>query len=191
MSDDQSLLSHRNAPHGQFSAYQLAMKLLGKVFIVTGAFGALRQAVNACLLTYGAKLALVGKRAGPRLEHPAGARLYAGVDLSQNDAAAEVVERVFKEAGGADEFHWDNLEGSGDNPISFDVLVQRAQQSNISDAGPFPLTVARRCVEGRRKAHIRRSFLHWNYESPWLALNRCNAREEWTRPTHSWIAQQR
>lgn len=138
MSDDQSLLSHRNAPHGQFSAYQLAMKLLGKVFIVTGAFGALRQAVNACLLTYGAKLALVGKRAGPRLEHPAGARLYAGVDLSQNDAAAEVVERVFKEAGGADEFHWDNLEGSGDNPISFDVLVHARNRAISAMRAPSP-----------------------------------------------------
>jgi hypothetical protein len=78
--------------------------------------------------------------------------LYAGVDLSQKDAAAEVVERVFKEAGGIDGlvnlaggFHWDKLEGSGDSPISSDVLVQRAQQSNIcnskngSQASPMAL----------------------------------------------------
>jgi hypothetical protein len=26
-----------------------------------------------------------------------------------------------------------------------------------------------------------------NCESPWLALNRCIAREEWTSPAHSWI----
>jgi len=174
------------------------MNLSEKVFIVTVACGALGRAVNACMLAYSAKLAFVGKRAGPRLEHRAGALLYARVDLSQKDAAAEVVERVIKEAGGIDAlvnlaggFHWDKLEGGGDNPISPDLPVQSAQQSNISDAGPFALTVARRCVERRRKAHIRTSFLQWNSESPWLALNRCIAREEWTRPTHSWIAQQR
>jgi hypothetical protein len=39
--------------------------------------------------------------------------------------------------------------------------------------------------------HSRASFLQWNRESPWLALNQCIAREEWTRPTHSWIAVRR
>jgi hypothetical protein len=27
-----------------------------------------------------------------------------------------------------------------------------------------------------------------NWESPWLALNRCISRKEWTRPTGAWIA---
>jgi len=96
------------------------MNLSGKVFVVTGALGVLGQALTACLTAHGAKLALVGKRAGPRHEHRAGALLY-----------------------------------------------------------------------GHRKAHFRTSFLQWNCESPWLALNRCIAREEWARPTHSWMAQQR
>jgi len=94
------------------------MNLSGKVFIVTGAFGALGQAVTACMLAHGAKLALVGKRLDPRMECPAGALLYAGVDLLQKDAAAEAVERVFKDTGRIDGlvnlaggFHFDKLEG--------------------------------------------------------------------------------
>lgn len=91
----------------------------------------------------------------------------------------------------ADRFRRGKLECSGDNPILPDVPMQRARQSNISDAGPFALTVSLRRLEGRRKSHTRASFQQWNCESPWLALNRCIAREEWTRPTHSWMAQQR
>jgi len=95
------------------------MNLSGKVFIVTGAFGALGQAVTACMMANGAKLALVGRRPGLGVEHPAGALLYTGVDLSQKNAAVAVVERVFKETGRIDGlvnlaggFHWDKLEGS-------------------------------------------------------------------------------
>jgi NAD(P)-dependent dehydrogenase (short-subunit alcohol dehydrogenase family) len=97
----------------------MAMNLSGKIFIVTGAFGALGQAVTACMTANGARLALVGRRPGLGIEHPAGALLYTGVDLSQRDAAAAVVERVFKETGRIDGlvnlaggFHWDKLEGS-------------------------------------------------------------------------------
>lgn len=97
----------------------MAMNLSGKVFIVTGAFGALGQAVTACMMANGAKLALVGRRPGLGVEHPAGALLYTGVDLSQKNAAVAVVERVFKETGRIDGlvnlaggFHWDKLEGS-------------------------------------------------------------------------------
>jgi NAD(P)-dependent dehydrogenase (short-subunit alcohol dehydrogenase family) len=95
------------------------MNLSGKVFIVTGAFGALGQAVTACLIAHGAKLALLGNRARPGVEHPAGALMYTGVDLSQKDAASGVFERVFKEMGRIDGlvnlaggFQWDKLERS-------------------------------------------------------------------------------
>jgi NAD(P)-dependent dehydrogenase (short-subunit alcohol dehydrogenase family) len=95
------------------------MSLSGKVFIVTGAFGALGQAVTACMIAHGAKLALVGKRPSPRVEHQAGVLLYSGVDLSQKDAVGAVVERIFKETGRIDGlvnlaggFQWDKLEGS-------------------------------------------------------------------------------
>jgi NAD(P)-dependent dehydrogenase (short-subunit alcohol dehydrogenase family) len=63
------------------------MSLSGKVVIVTGAFGALRQAVTACMIAHGAKLALVDKQPGPSVEHRAGALLYTGVDLSQKELA--------------------------------------------------------------------------------------------------------
>ena len=95
------------------------MSLSGKVFIVTGAFGALGQAVTACIIAHGAKLALVGKRPSPRVEHQTGVLLYSGVDLSQKDAVGAVVERIFKETGRIDGlvnlaggFQWDKLEGS-------------------------------------------------------------------------------
>jgi NAD(P)-dependent dehydrogenase (short-subunit alcohol dehydrogenase family) len=95
------------------------MNLSGKVFVVTGALGALGQAVTACLIARGAKLALLGNRARPGVEPPAGALMYAGVDLSQKDAASGIFERVFKEMGRIDGlvnlaggFQWDKLEGS-------------------------------------------------------------------------------
>jgi NAD(P)-dependent dehydrogenase (short-subunit alcohol dehydrogenase family) len=100
-------------------AKKIAMSLSGKVFIVTGAFGALGQAVTACMIAHGAKLALVGKRPSPRVEHQSGVLLYSGVDLSQKDAVGAVVERIFKETGRIDGlvnlaggFQWDKLEGS-------------------------------------------------------------------------------
>jgi NAD(P)-dependent dehydrogenase (short-subunit alcohol dehydrogenase family) len=95
------------------------MNLSGKVFVVTGALGALGQAVTACLIAHGAKLALIGNRAPPGAQHPAGALMYTGVDLSQKDAARGICGRVFKEMGRIDGlinlaggFQWDELEGS-------------------------------------------------------------------------------
>jgi hypothetical protein len=62
--------------------------------------------------------------------------------------------------------------------MSPDLLVQRAQQSNISDADSLALTVARRCVEERLRARTGASFRRWNCESPWFVLNRCIARAD-------------
>jgi NAD(P)-dependent dehydrogenase (short-subunit alcohol dehydrogenase family) len=97
----------------------MAMNLSGKVFVVTGAFGALGWAVTACLMSQGAKLALVGRGLGLGDEHPEGALIYTGVDLSQKEAATQVIEQVFKETGRIDGlvnlaggFQWDKLEGS-------------------------------------------------------------------------------
>jgi NAD(P)-dependent dehydrogenase (short-subunit alcohol dehydrogenase family) len=55
------------------------MNLSGKVFVVTGALGDLGQAVTACLIAHGAKLALLGNRARPGFKHPAGALPYCPV----------------------------------------------------------------------------------------------------------------
>jgi NAD(P)-dependent dehydrogenase (short-subunit alcohol dehydrogenase family) len=95
------------------------MRLSGRVFIVTGAFGVLGHAVTASLIAHGAELALVGKRPGPGVEHQAGVLLYSGVDLSQKDTVGAVVERIFNETGRIDGlinlaggFQWDKVEGS-------------------------------------------------------------------------------
>jgi NAD(P)-dependent dehydrogenase (short-subunit alcohol dehydrogenase family) len=95
------------------------MNLSGKVFVVTGALGALGQAVTACLIAHGAKLALLGNRARPGIERPADTLMYTGIDLSRKDTARRIFERVFKEMGRIDGlvnlaggFHWDKLEGS-------------------------------------------------------------------------------
>jgi NAD(P)-dependent dehydrogenase (short-subunit alcohol dehydrogenase family) len=97
---------------------EIAVSLSGRVFIVTGAFGALGQAVTASLIAHGAKLALVGRRPGPGVEHQGGVLVYSGVDLSQKDAVDAVVERIFQQTGRIDGlinlaggFHWDKLEG--------------------------------------------------------------------------------
>jgi NAD(P)-dependent dehydrogenase (short-subunit alcohol dehydrogenase family) len=95
------------------------MDLSGKVFILTGAFGALGRAVSACFIAHGAKVALLGNQARPGVEHPAGALMYTGVDLSKKDGASGIFERVFKETGRIDGlvnlaggFQWDEIEGS-------------------------------------------------------------------------------
>jgi NAD(P)-dependent dehydrogenase (short-subunit alcohol dehydrogenase family) len=94
------------------------VNLTGKVFVVTGALGALGQAVTVCLTAHGAKLALLGNRVRPGVEHPAGALVYTGVDLSRKDAASGIFERVFKEMGRIDGlvnlaggFQWEKFEG--------------------------------------------------------------------------------
>jgi NAD(P)-dependent dehydrogenase (short-subunit alcohol dehydrogenase family) len=94
------------------------VNLTGKVFVVTGALGALGQAVTVCLTAHGAKLALLGNRVRPGVEHPAGALVYTGVDLSRKDAASGIFERVFKEMGRIDGlvnlaggFQWQKFEG--------------------------------------------------------------------------------
>jgi NAD(P)-dependent dehydrogenase (short-subunit alcohol dehydrogenase family) len=78
------------------------VNLSGKVFIVTGAFGALGRAVTACMIGHGARLALVGKRPGSGVQYPAGALLYTGIDVSQTDAASAVAKRIFDETGRID-----------------------------------------------------------------------------------------
>jgi hypothetical protein len=81
--------------------------------------------------------------------------------------------------------------GVGSIPMSHDQLVQCAQQGNMSSWDPLASTVASRYLGERRKPRCRPSFPQWRLDSPWLALNRCISREQWTRPTDSWIAQQR
>jgi NAD(P)-dependent dehydrogenase (short-subunit alcohol dehydrogenase family) len=94
------------------------MNLSGKVLVITGSYGVLGQAVASTLSGYGASLALLDHAQTPSAAQPAGARHYGGTDLTQEDAARSVMERVVKEAGRLDGlinlaggFHWEKLSG--------------------------------------------------------------------------------
>jgi NAD(P)-dependent dehydrogenase (short-subunit alcohol dehydrogenase family) len=78
------------------------MDLSGKVLVVSGADGALGQAVAATLSAYGAKLALLSHAALGKAKPPAGARQYGGIDLSVETAARSAMEQVVRDAGRLD-----------------------------------------------------------------------------------------
>jgi NAD(P)-dependent dehydrogenase (short-subunit alcohol dehydrogenase family) len=93
------------------------MKLAGKVLAITGGQGALGQATAATLRGYGATLALIDHAAGPAAP-VAGTVHYGGIDLTREDAARSVMERVVKDAGRLDGliniaggFHWEEISG--------------------------------------------------------------------------------
>ena len=94
------------------------MNLSGKVLAITGSDGALGQAAAATLSAYGATLALIEHANTASTALPAGARRYGGIDLTQENAARAVMERVVKEAGRLDGlvniaggFRWEELAG--------------------------------------------------------------------------------
>jgi NAD(P)-dependent dehydrogenase (short-subunit alcohol dehydrogenase family) len=94
------------------------VNLSGKVLVVTGSHGVLGQAVAATLSGYGARLALLDHGATPSTAQPAGSLYYGGIDLTQEDAAHSVMERVAEEAGRLDGlinvaggFQWEKLDG--------------------------------------------------------------------------------
>jgi NAD(P)-dependent dehydrogenase (short-subunit alcohol dehydrogenase family) len=94
------------------------MNLSGKVLAITGSDGALGRAAAATLSGYGATLALIEHASAPSTAPPAGARHYGGIDLTQENAAHAVMERVVKEAGRLDGlvniaggFRWEELAG--------------------------------------------------------------------------------
>ena len=94
------------------------MNLSGKVLVITGGNGVLGQAAAATLSGYGARLALLDHAQTPSAAPPTGARHYGGIDLTQEDAARSVMERVVKDAGRLDglinvagAFHWEKLAG--------------------------------------------------------------------------------
>jgi NAD(P)-dependent dehydrogenase (short-subunit alcohol dehydrogenase family) len=78
------------------------MDLSGKVLVVTGADGALGQAVAATLNGYGATLALLSHAGSVPVKPLAGARYYGGIDLTVETAARSAMERAAREAGHLD-----------------------------------------------------------------------------------------
>jgi NAD(P)-dependent dehydrogenase (short-subunit alcohol dehydrogenase family) len=94
------------------------MNLSGKVLVVTGSDGALGQAVALTLTGYGARLALIDYSQARPAAQPAGALHYGGIDLTVEDAARSVMERVVKETGRLDGlinvaggFSWGKIDG--------------------------------------------------------------------------------
>jgi NAD(P)-dependent dehydrogenase (short-subunit alcohol dehydrogenase family) len=92
------------------------MDLSGKVLVVSGADGALGQAVAATLSGYGAKLALISHAASGQAKPVPGAWHYGGVDLTLETAARSTMERIAQDAGRLDGlinvaggFRWEKL----------------------------------------------------------------------------------
>ena len=122
------------------------MDLSGKVLVVTGADGALGQAVAATLSGYGAKLALIthGRTVGML---PAGAHHYGGIDLTLEPAARSVMEQVTKDAGRIDGlinvaggFRWEKLgEGTIDSWDTMYKLNLRTAVVSCQAALPYLL----------------------------------------------------
>jgi NAD(P)-dependent dehydrogenase (short-subunit alcohol dehydrogenase family) len=105
------------------------MNLSNKVLVVTGSDGALGQAVSATLHGYGAKLALLELAHDPATAPPAGALRYGGIDLTREDAARAVMQKVFQDAGRLDGlinvaggFRWEKV--AGGSLDSWDSMYQ-------------------------------------------------------------------
>ncbi len=126
------------------------MDLSGKVLVVTGADGALGQAVAATLSGYGAALALLshaGVGAGKQL---AGARYYGGIDLTLESAARSAMERIAHDAGRLDGlinvaggFRWEHVsEGTIDSWDAMYKLNLRTAVVSCQAALPYLLRSA-------------------------------------------------
>jgi NAD(P)-dependent dehydrogenase (short-subunit alcohol dehydrogenase family) len=94
------------------------MNLSGKVLVITGGDGVLGGAVAATLSKYGARVALIDHVQSPPTALPPGALHFGGIDLTLEDAARSVMERIVKAAGRLDGlvnvaggFHWEKLAG--------------------------------------------------------------------------------
>jgi NAD(P)-dependent dehydrogenase (short-subunit alcohol dehydrogenase family) len=97
---------------------EVVVNLSGKVFAVSGGFGALGRAVAATLAGYGATVASVDFVAAPTTGRAAGVHHYGGVDLADEGSANSVMGRIVQDTGRLDGliniaggFHWEKLEG--------------------------------------------------------------------------------
>jgi NAD(P)-dependent dehydrogenase (short-subunit alcohol dehydrogenase family) len=126
------------------------MDLTGKVLVVTGADGALGQAVAATLSAYGAKLALISHAALGKEKPLAGAWHYGGIDLTLETAARSAMERVARDAGRLDGlinvaggFRWEHFnEGTIDSWDAMYKLNLRTAVLSCQVALPYLLRSA-------------------------------------------------
>jgi NAD(P)-dependent dehydrogenase (short-subunit alcohol dehydrogenase family) len=126
------------------------MDLSGKVLVVTGADGALGQAVAATLSAYGAKLALISHAASGKGKQLTGALQYGGIDLTLETAARSVMEQAARDAGRLDGlinvaggFRWDKMsEGTIDSWDAMYKLNLRTAVVSCQAALPYLLRSA-------------------------------------------------
>lgn len=88
----------------------------GKIYVVTGGFGALGSVLGEQLARHGARVALVGRGAAPGVAR-AGVLEFGGVDLA-GEKPAEVFNDVTRQLGGLDglvnvagAFRWEKIDG--------------------------------------------------------------------------------
>lgn len=94
--------------------------MAGRIYAITGAFGALGRAVTAAAAAQGARLALIDSAQKAPDGLPADALVMAGVDLTDAVSAGAAVDAVADRFGGLDVllniaggFKWETLEGGG------------------------------------------------------------------------------
>jgi len=92
--------------------------MAGRVFVVTGAFGALGSAVAQAAAEQGACVALVDYAKAPSNPTPDGALVLGGVDLTDANQAGAAIEAAAERFGGIDAllniaggFAWEKVEG--------------------------------------------------------------------------------
>jgi NAD(P)-dependent dehydrogenase (short-subunit alcohol dehydrogenase family) len=115
----------------------------GRVYAITGAFGASGSAVARAAAAQGARLALIDFAPSPPPEAPQGADVLAlgGVDLTSPAAAQSAVDAVVQRFGGldvliniADGFRWEMHEGGDPETWSRLFLMNVQTASNASRA---------------------------------------------------------
>jgi NAD(P)-dependent dehydrogenase (short-subunit alcohol dehydrogenase family) len=92
--------------------------MAGRIFAITGAFGALGSAVVKAAAAQGAQLALIDYGQAPPADAPQGALVLAGIDLTDATAAGAAIDAVVDRFGGLDVlfniaggFKWETVEG--------------------------------------------------------------------------------
>ena len=115
----------------------------GRVYAITGAFGALGSAVAKAAAAKGARLALIDFAATPPAGVPSGEGVLAlgGVDLTDPAAAKRAIDAVVERFGGLDAlvniaggFRWETHEGGDPETWSKLFLMNVQTASNISRA---------------------------------------------------------
>jgi len=131
--------------------------MAGRVFAITGAFGALGAAVAKAAAAQGARLALIDFAKDPPAGLPAGpdVLVLGGVDLTDRKAAESAIEAVAQRFGGLDVlinvaggFAWET-HADGDSETwrrLFQMNVQTTANASRAAIGPLKRSAAGRIV---------------------------------------------